>query len=141
MPSSLTWKVLLIEDSQNDAHFVSLCVSDHVGIELFHAPNPVQANRFIRRNPPFDEVGTPDLILLDLNLPVFNGFEFLREIRATPDVAHVPVIILTSSINHDDRKRALALGAQEYLVKPMEWGRWQTTMTRLFRRYLKGFRD
>jgi DNA-binding response OmpR family regulator len=133
--------VLLIEDSQNDAHFVSLCANDHVGIDLFHAPNPLQANRFLHRNPPFDEVGIPDLVLLDLSLPLFNGFEVLQGIRETPDLAQVPVVVLTSSIHANDRKRALALGASEYLVKPMEWGRWQTTMTRLFRRYLKGFRD
>lgn len=141
MPSSLIWKVLLIEDNQNDAHLVSLCANDHVGVDLFHAPNPLQGNRFLRRNPPFDEVGIPDLVLLDLALPVFNGFEVLRDIRGSRELAHVPVVILTSSINQNDRKRALALGANEYLVKPMEWGQWQTTMTRLFRKYLKGFRE
>src|SRR5687768_2445646 len=104
MPSSLTWKVLLIEDSQNDAHFVSLCANDHAGIDLFHAPNPLQGNRFLRRNPPFDEVGIPDLVLLDLCLPVFNGFEVLSGIRATAELTHVPVAVLTSSAHANDRK-------------------------------------
>lgn len=141
MPATLVWNILLVEDNQGDANLISTCVNDHAGLGLFHAPNALQANRFLHRISPFEDVAVPDLVLLDLGLPILNGFEVLQGMRESPGLAQVPVIVLTSSTYHSDRERALALGASEHLVKPVEWGHWQRTMTRIFRRYLKGFPD
>lgn len=60
----------------------------------------------------------PSLVLLDINMPVANGFEVLKWIRSQPGFQALPVFVLTSSNNEADRDRATALGANGYLVKP-----------------------
>jgi len=61
----------------------------------------------------------PDIILLDMNLPIFDGGEILRRIRSIPRLDHVPVAILTSSESPLDRDRASLLGADRYINKPI----------------------
>ena len=61
----------------------------------------------------------PDLIILDLNLPKVSGLELLPAIRANPDYAPVPVMILTSSHSPYDRQQAMELGATSYVTKPI----------------------
>lgn len=60
----------------------------------------------------------PQLILLDINMTRQNGFETLRQLRSTPTFAHLPVVMLTTSSDHTDRHRSLALGANQFMVKP-----------------------
>jgi len=62
----------------------------------------------------------PDIVFLDLRLPGIDGFEVLSEIRGADHLSQTPVIILTTSESEDDRKRALASGANAYLVKPWD---------------------
>jgi DNA-binding response OmpR family regulator len=61
---------------------------------------------------------TPDLIILDLNLPVLNGMEVCRILRSRPDCRHVPIIMLTARTAENDRVAGLDLGADDYLTKP-----------------------
>lgn len=60
----------------------------------------------------------PDLILLDLNLPLVSGFEFLEWLRKKEDFKDLPVVIFSSSARPEDRIRAEALGANDYIQKP-----------------------
>lgn len=60
----------------------------------------------------------PDLIILDLNMPLLNGFETLKLLRANPVYHPLPVIVLTTSDQLDDQEKALALGADGFLTKP-----------------------
>lgn len=61
----------------------------------------------------------PRLILLDINMPRKNGFETLKELRSVPDFADLPVVMLTTSSDEQDRRRSLALGASHFLTKPL----------------------
>jgi CheY-like chemotaxis protein len=61
----------------------------------------------------------PDLILLDLKMPGIDGFEVLRQIKETPIIKRIPVIILTSSKEEGDRALSYDIGANSYLVKPV----------------------
>ena len=61
----------------------------------------------------------PRLILLDVNMPRKNGFETLKELRDTPAFADLPVIMLTTSSDDEDRKRSIASGANHFLTKPL----------------------
>jgi two-component system chemotaxis response regulator CheY len=60
----------------------------------------------------------PDLMLLDVNMPELNGFDLLREVKASPDIQQIPVIMLTASGMSRDIAEALAMGAADYITKP-----------------------
>src|SRR5215471_13844123 len=60
----------------------------------------------------------PDLIILDLNLPVLSGTEVCRILRSRADARHVPIIMLTARTGEDDRVSGLDLGADDYVTKP-----------------------
>ena len=61
---------------------------------------------------------TPDLVILDLNLPKLHGIQVLERLKADPALSHIPVIVLTTSSLDPDVRRAYAAGASAYLVKP-----------------------
>jgi CheY-like chemotaxis protein len=66
------------------------------------------------------ELASPDLILLDVNMPVLNGFEVLQRLRATPQLASIKVIALTAYAMRGDREKALQAGFDGYLTKPVD---------------------
>ncbi len=61
----------------------------------------------------------PRLILLDINMPLKNGFETLKELRSLPKYEHLPVVMLTTSATEAEHSRSLALGANQFLTKPL----------------------
>ncbi|MEO5595814.1 MAG: response regulator [Lysobacteraceae bacterium] len=63
----------------------------------------------------------PDLVLLDLKMPVVDGIEVLRQVKSTPLIRRIPIIILTSSCEEGDRAMSYDLGANSYLVKPISF--------------------
>lgn len=63
----------------------------------------------------------PRLILLDVNMPRQNGFETLKEIRNVPDFADLPIVMLTTSTDSEDREQSLSLGATHFLTKPLTY--------------------
>lgn len=65
----------------------------------------------------------PDMILMDLSLPVLDGWQATRQIKTGPDTKHIPVIALTANAMAGDRERALAAGCDDYDTKPVELSR------------------
>lgn len=76
----------------------------------------------------------PDLILMDMSLPVLDGWEVARRLRADPKTAALPIIALTAHVMSGDRERALAAGCDDYDVKPVEFGRLLQKMDALLKR-------
>ncbi|MBV8466413.1 MAG: response regulator [Burkholderiales bacterium] len=68
------------------------------------------------------EYPLPDLILLDLKMPGTDGFEVLRQVKSTPPIKMLPVVVLTSSREDGDRIMSYNIGANSYLVKPVKFG-------------------
>ena len=112
-------QVLLVEDNPAEVRLTREAFAESkVPHTLFVVTDGEQASEYLFRRGRFLEVGQPDLILLDLNLPKKNGCEVLREIKASPDLAMIHVIVVTNSQSPDDVERVYRLFANCYLVKP-----------------------
>lgn len=110
--------ILLIEDNPADVLLVREALQENaVRCELIIITNGERATEFIQAFDDGDACG-PDLVILDLNLPRKPGLYVLERIRASKKCNHVPVVILSSSDNYQDKRDAAALGASQYFRKP-----------------------
>ena len=114
--------LLLVEDDPQDLFLLQRALQK-AGITLPQriATNGEQAINYLSGTGHFadrDAFPIPQAMLLDLKMPFFSGFEVLEWMRSQPHLSGVRVIVLTGSSMDNDRKRALALGAEAYLVKP-----------------------
>lgn len=113
-------RVLLIEDNPADADLTKETLEAsklHVDIAVVH--DGAQAVAYLKREPPYGSAETPDLILLDLNLPKLDGRKVLEEIKRSESLRTIPVVILTSSDAEQDIVRSYSLGANCYVTKPV----------------------
>ena len=78
--------------------------------------------------------GRPDLILMDMNLPVVDGWEATRRIKASPEMAPIPIIGLTAHAMQGDREKVLAAGCEEYETKPIEFAKLLEKVEKLLRK-------
>jgi len=81
---------------------------------------------------------TPELIILDLNMPRLNGFEALEQLREHPIYRHTPIVILTTSDEEQDRQRAQVLKASEFITKPINGKLLDQLVIRLRKEWLVG---
>jgi CheY-like chemotaxis protein len=111
----IDFRIVLVEDSVSDVLLIKEALRHHgVDHSLEHYINGEDAAQAIAA-----AVDAPDLFLLDLNVPRVHGLELLRIIRELPAMAHVPVVIITSSRAASDRAQSQQLGADAYIVKPL----------------------
>jgi CheY-like chemotaxis protein len=75
----------------------------------------------------------PDLLLLDLKIPRADGFEILKEIRASHHLQHLPVVVFTSSSRASDVRKCYELGCNSYIVKPMKFEKFKEIMFHLYK--------
>jgi chemotaxis family two-component system response regulator Rcp1 len=114
-------EVLLIEDSAGDVRLTREAFKDaRVYINLHVAADGVEAMAFLRRDGPHANAPRPDLILLDLNLPKMDGREVLKQIKDSPVLGIIPVVILTTSASEADILRTYQLHANCYINKPVD---------------------
>ena len=104
-------KILVVEDVDfNRDLLVQLLEDDYEVIEAVNGQEGVE----------FAERERPDLILMDLSLPVMDGWEATRQLKANDDFRSIPVIALTAHAMKGDEEKALAAGCDDYLVKPLD---------------------
>jgi two-component system, chemotaxis family, response regulator Rcp1 len=113
-------EVLLVEDSPGDVRLTREAFKDaKVLINLHVASDGAEAMAFLNREGEHANVPRPDLILLDLNLPRKDGREVLAEIKESPALKTIPVVILTTSASEEDILRSYQLHANCYITKPV----------------------
>lgn len=116
--------VLLVEDDPGDVVLVTEAFEHNkVQNELHVVQDGVEALQFLRREPPYEDAQTPDLILLDLNLPRKDGREVLQDVKADDRLRRIPVVVLTTSKAEEDVLRSYDLHANAYVTKPVDFDR------------------
>jgi two-component system, chemotaxis family, response regulator Rcp1 len=129
---SQSFNILLVEDNPADADLTREGLQDGRLIHtLHHVVDGVQAMRFLRREGEHANAPTPDLILLDLNLPKMDGREVLHSIKEHPDLKRIPVVILTSSQAESDIVKSYDLHANCYMCKPVDLTRFLETVRKI----------
>ncbi|MEV6156301.1 response regulator [Nonomuraea sp. NPDC052129] len=115
-------EVLLVEDDQGDVLLTKEAFDFNKVRNRLHVVNDgEQAMAFLRREDGYQDAPTPDLILLDLNLPRMGGLEVLTEVKADAELRTIPVVILTTSEAEEDILHSYRLHANAYVSKPVDF--------------------
>jgi chemotaxis family two-component system response regulator Rcp1 len=115
-------ELMLVEDNYGDILLTQEAFKAcKIANRLHIARDGEEALKMLRKEPPFGDQVTPDLILLDLNLPRKDGRQVLAEIKSTRELAKIPVVILTGSRAELDVIGSYELNANCYIVKPIDF--------------------
>jgi CheY-like chemotaxis protein len=115
-----SFEILLVEDSPGDVRLTREALRDaKMHINLNVARDGIEAMAFLKREGALSHAPRPSLILLDLNLPKKDGRAVLEEIKNSPDLKSIPIVILTTSLSDEDVLRSYLLHANCYITKPV----------------------
>jgi CheY-like chemotaxis protein len=126
--------ILLVEDDEVDIMTVQRAFKQaKINNHLFIANNGIDALAMLRGQPGQRSLIPTErrIILLDLNMPKMNGLEFLQELRADPSIHHIPVVVLTTSNEEQDRLQAYNFNVAGYILKPIAFGNFVDLMVTL----------
>lgn len=112
--------ILLVEDNEDDIIMTQEAFANaRISNDIHVAKDGIEALAYLQQKGKYKDTPTPGLILLDINLPIKNGFEVLEEIKSDPSTKHIPVIMLTTSDREEDIHYSFSNGACSYLTKPI----------------------
>lgn len=116
--------VLLVEDDPGDVLMTREAFEDYkIANRLSVVSDGVSALEFVRKQGEYADAPTPDLILLDLNLPRMDGREVLAALKDDPELRSIPVVVLTTSEAEEDILRSYSMYANAYVTKPVDFDR------------------
>ncbi len=125
-------EVLLIEDDPGDV------VITREAFEHYKIHNTLRVARdgqegldYLYRRGAHSSAPRPDLILLDLNLPKYDGHQLLKQIKSDPELCHIPVVVLTTSAADEDILRSYQLHANAYVTKPVGFGEFMNVIRQI----------
>jgi two-component system cell cycle response regulator DivK len=122
----MTTKSLLVVDDNPENLKLILMILATSGYELTTASDALEAQRLIERR-------TPDLILLDLQLPGMDGLELTRRLKSSPETSDIPIVAVTAYAMKGDENKARSAGCDGYLVKPVD----KRLLREVVKRYLE----
>lgn len=103
-------RVLVVDDDKTTRKMVSLILKSK-GYEVVTAENGMDGLQKLG----LEQI---NLILTDMNMPYMDGIEFTRQVRANPEIAHIPIVMLTTEAEEEEKQRAYQAGVDDYIVKP-----------------------
>ena len=116
-------RVLLVEDNEMNRDMLSRRLQRR-GYEVIIAVDGEEGVKIARAE-------APDLILMDMSLPLLDGWEATRQLKAAPETQFIPILALTAHAMSDDREKAIGAGCDDYETKPIEFSRLLTKMQSL----------
>jgi len=128
-------EILLVEDNPDDLELTLRAFQrHHFANPVFTVEDGAEALDFLFCRGRYEQrsaASQPRLILLDLKMPKVTGFDVLRAVKANPLTASIPIVVFTSSKEDPDVKTAYELGANAYVVKPVEFAAFQEAISKL----------
>lgn len=109
----MPFSILIVEDSSAMRAFVISALEEIQDFKFFETGSGFEAIKLLPRQ-------KIDLIVTDINMPDINGLELVGFVKKNPSYKSIPMVVITTEKSAQDRKRAIELGADEYLVKPFE---------------------
>lgn len=116
-------RILIVEDKASSRELLRT-VLEQLGYEVEEANDGDDALRLVRQH-------TPDLVLMDLQMPTRNGYDVLQEIRKDPNLARLPVVAITANAMPGDQEKVLAAGFTGYIAKPVSLAHLRSEVNRL----------
>lgn len=105
--------ILVVEDSPTMRQLISFAMKRIPQSKIIEAVDGVDALKKLSSD-------TIDLILADINMPIMDGLKLVSLVRGNPQFKHIPIIIITTEGAEEDRKKAMSIGANAYLAKPIQ---------------------
>ncbi len=125
-------EILLVDDNEDDV-FLTREAFDAASLKvhLNHVDNGEKCLQYLRKQGPYIDCATPDLILLDMHMPVMDGYEVLSEIVKDEKLHHLPVVVLTTSYEAADIQKMYGLRCSSYITKPVDFDNFVKAITQL----------
>jgi CheY-like chemotaxis protein len=131
-PAGRAIDILLVEDDPGD-ELITREAFEHNKVQnrLHVAHDGEEGLNYLYQRGGFEDVPRPDLILLDLNLPKYDGRQLLEKIKSDPELCRIPVVILTTSSAEEDILRSYKLHANAYVTKPVDLDQFITAVRQI----------
>jgi CheY-like chemotaxis protein len=132
MTSAQPIDVLLVEDDAGDEMITREAFQQNKIANTLHvARDGAEGLDFLYRRGEHHNAPRPDLILLDLNLPKYDGRQILGILKTDPDLHHIPIVVLTTSSAQEDVLRSYKLHANAYITKPVDFDQYLNAVRRI----------
>lgn len=128
-PLKIKYKMILVIDDDQDDHFLFNAAAEQIPEkpDIYFYTSALEALHDLEK-----ELMLPDLILLDINMPIMNGMQFLKEIKSRAHLSCIPVVMHTTASDERTKEICLDLGAADYLVKPSSFSILTQVLNKLF---------
>ena len=115
-------EILIVDDNNDDVFLARAPFNEaRLTVSLHHVSQGEKCMQFLRKQPPYADAPSPDLILLDIHMPVMDGHEVMRAIADDPALRHLAVVILTTSCEAVDIQKMYGLRCSSYITKPVNF--------------------
>jgi two-component system, chemotaxis family, response regulator Rcp1 len=112
--------ILHVDDNPGDVILIRKSFADYKEtIKVESVPNGLEAMKYLKKETPYENAVIPDLIILDIHMPVMNGHSFLKKIKKESDLRRIPVVLMSSSDEEKDILESYDLYANSYIRKPV----------------------
>ncbi len=118
-------EILVVEDEEDHSRLIkkTLEAIGQLRNDIVLIENGQEALDYLRKEGSYagSDHSMPILILLDIKLPLKNGFEVIQELKADKELKNIPVVVLTTASSKEDIERAMSMGANDYITKPVKF--------------------